>query len=66
MIEYPVNSYLVRIRELEREVARLKSGDFTEEEFQNLCHNLDESDECRFKAGCEAYQAKLFGKQGQK
>ncbi len=31
------------------EVERLRRGDFTEQEFQNLCHNFDESDERRFK-----------------
>jgi hypothetical protein len=35
----------------EAEVERLKKGDFTEEEFQNLCHNFSEDDECRFKKG---------------
>lgn len=44
-----------------REIARLKRGDFTEEEFQNLCHNFSEQDAKRFKAGCEEYQRKLFG-----
>jgi hypothetical protein len=44
-----------------REIDRLKRGDFTEEEFQALCHNFSEDDEARFKAGCEAYQRKLFG-----
>ncbi len=43
------------------EIARLKRGDFTEEEFQNLCHHFDENDETRFKEGCAAYQKKLFG-----
>ena len=41
---------------------RLKRGDFTEEEFQNLCHNFSEDDACRFRKGCEQYQEKLFGK----
>ena len=50
------------INKLMLEIARLKRGDFTEEEFQELCHNFSEDDECRFKAGCEAYQAKLFRK----
>ena len=40
---------------------RLKRGDFTEEEFQNLCHHFSEEDACRFRQGCEAYQRKLFG-----
>lgn len=44
------------------EIARLKRGEFTEEEFQNLCHNLNENDYCRFKKGCEEYQEMLFGK----
>lgn len=43
------------------EVARLKRGDFTEEEFQTLCHNMKPDDLRRFRAGCEDYQAKLFG-----
>lgn len=46
------------------EIERLKRGDFTAAEFQRLCHNLPEH--CTrqvFKAGCEAYQEKLFGKE---
>lgn len=52
-----------KIEKLEAEITRLKRGDFTEEEFQNLCHNLSEKveDECKFKEGCIAYQKKLFG-----
>lgn len=53
---------------LNNEVCRLKNGDFTEEEFQNLCHNMKvdghpvtEDDICRFKTQCELYQQKLFG-----
>lgn len=45
------------------ELARFRRGEFTEAEFQNLCHNLSEDDACRFRAGCVAYQEKLFGKQ---
>lgn len=45
------------------ELARLKSGALTEEEFHNLCHNFSEDDAERFRAGCLAYQEKLFGKQ---
>lgn len=47
---------------LQQEVERLKRGDFTEPEFQNLCHNFDPSDEARFEQGCLEYQAKLFGR----
>jgi hypothetical protein len=52
---------VVEVRRLRLEVERLKRGDFTEEEFQNLCHNLSEDDEARFKQGCLDYQKKLFG-----
>lgn len=47
---------------LEKENKRLKSGDFTEEEFQNLCHSFGEDDYNRFCDGCDEYQKKLFGK----
>jgi hypothetical protein len=43
------------------EIDRLKAGRFTEEEFQNLCHQFTPDDRERFEAGCRAYQAKLFG-----
>lgn len=45
------------------EIHRLKEGNFTEEEFQNLCHNFSEEDKCRFKQGCIDYQKKLFGEE---
>jgi hypothetical protein len=61
-----------RIRELEQEVielqtevARLKRGDFTPAEFQNLCHNRHEREGCTFEdfcTGCTEYQRRLFGK----
>lgn len=45
------------------EVERLKRGDFTEEEFQNLCHNTDiQAGFDVFAKGCEAYQQKMFGR----
>jgi hypothetical protein len=40
---------------------RLKRGNFTPEEFQNLCHNLSEKDKEKFFQGCAEYQRKLFG-----
>lgn len=46
------------------EIRRLKRGEFTADEFQSLCHHRDERPGCtaaEFKAGCEAYQARLFG-----
>lgn len=52
---------LAENEQLAAEVERLKSGNFTEDEFQNLCHNEPvQSGKERFKAGCVAYCAKLF------
>lgn len=50
------------IRDLILEVERLKRGAFTEQEFQELCHNLP--GHCTreaFEKGCRDYQNKLFG-----
>ena len=58
---YTVDRLVAEIRRLDAEAERLRRGDFTEEEFQNLCHNFDEADLERFGKGCEAYQRKLFG-----
>lgn len=52
--------------EARAEVDRLKRGDFTPEEFQNLCHHRDEKPGCTvtdFMAGCNEYIRKLFGDQ---
>jgi hypothetical protein len=46
---------------LKAEIERLKAGRFTEEEFQNLCHNFTCEDRKRFEEGCKTYQEKLFG-----
>lgn len=49
----------------ESELIRLKRGDFTNEEFQNLCHNRHEKEGCTAKDffdGCAAYQKNLFGR----
>lgn len=43
------------------EIARMKDGNFTPDELQNLCHNLKPTDLESFRRGCESYQAKLFG-----
>jgi hypothetical protein len=48
-------------RTLEAEVARLKRGDFTDAELQDLCHNMPPDSLGKFKRGCEDYSAKLFG-----
>ena len=63
----PREAMVVRRLAFERDtlkgtIIRLLRGDFTDEEFQNLCHNLDESDFEKFCDGCDAYQMKLFGK----
>lgn len=61
------SSALMRIKELDKEldeIARLKRGDFTKEEFQNLCHNRHEKEGCTaqdFFNGCAEYQKSLFG-----
>lgn len=49
------------LRMKDAEIARLKAGDFTPEEFQNLCHKFSEKDKEAFCKGCEDYQTKLFG-----
>ncbi len=49
------------VRKLAAEVDRLRRGDFTEEEFQGLCHKFQEADACRFAQGCVDYNRKLFG-----
>ena len=43
------------------EIARLKAGNFTDEEFHNLCHNLPEDKREEFFKGCAEFQRKLFG-----
>jgi hypothetical protein len=53
-----ISKKMVKMKE---ENERLKAGRFTEAEFQGLCHTFDENDVCRFKAGCDQYQKKLFG-----
>ena len=55
-----------KISALAKEVIRLRRGDFTPEEFQNLCHNLHERPVCareEFSQGCLQFQEKLFGKE---
>jgi hypothetical protein len=52
-----------------QEIDRLLSGKFTKEEFQNLCHEDEQSDmknyPCspeEFAVGCHLYQKLLFGR----
>lgn len=56
----PFNTRLVQL--LIAELERLQKGDFTEEEFQNLCHNFNEDDAERHKQGCIEYHKLLFSK----
>ena len=51
------------IKVLQHEVYRLKRGDFTEDEFQNLCHKFGEDDAVRHWRGCHEYHRHLFGKE---
>lgn len=55
------NSLTSKVERLTLELERLKRGDFTEEEFQNLCHNFSEEDKVSFFRGCTEFQKKLFG-----
>lgn len=51
-----------RIEEAEAEITRLKEGNFTPEEFQNLCHNMPSTATREaFVEGCRKYQDALFG-----
>lgn len=51
-----------KVRALEEEVERLKSGKLTAEEFNNLCHETDRPISLEhFAACCKEYQAKLYG-----
>lgn len=47
--------------DLMNEIERLKRGDFTSEEFQNLCHNSTAENRSLFEQGCKEYQDKIFG-----
>lgn len=49
------------LHEVKQEIRRLKAGEFTEEEFQNLCHKFQDGDARRFAFGCLAHNQKLFG-----
>jgi len=43
------------------EIERLREGEFSDEEFQHLCHCIPETDREAFFTGCAEYQRKLFG-----
>ena len=47
--------------ELIKENKRLKEGNFTPEELQNLCHNIKGGTRGEFEAGCKVYTDSLFG-----
>lgn len=49
------------VEALKTEISRLKEGNFTPEELQNLCHNLKTDKLEEFRAGCRSYQCQLFG-----
>ena len=59
--ELELNELKHQLAETKTEVKRLKLGDFTEEEFHTVCHNLSEDDEQRFIQGRSDYQKRLFG-----
>lgn len=59
-VENPSVEVEVALAEALCELKRYRQGRLTEDEFQNLCHNLSDEDEARFKQGCIDYQNKLF------
>lgn len=61
---YVITSVLLNVTLIleRRENRRLKRGDFTPEEFQNLCHNFSAEDREVFYQGCADYQRRLLGK----
>ena len=61
IIDHVAAPLLERIAVLEAENTRLKKGNFTPDEMQNLCHNLTTTDAQTFATGCTEYQCKLFG-----
>lgn len=52
---------LIDTDRLEQQVERLLAGNFTPEEFQDLCHTIPADDVCKFTDGCAGYWKKLFG-----
>jgi hypothetical protein len=58
---YATDTQRATARAALQEIERLREGDFTEPEFQNLCHCISEEDRERFFAGCAEFQRKLFG-----
>ena len=60
----PVCTAISLKEDAQETVKRLVRGDFTPEEFQNLCHHRDYKPGCTradFEVGCREYQDKLFG-----
>lgn len=60
-LEAQMRGLLNSLATSQQEVERLRAGNFTPQEFQNLCHGFDENDREVFVAGCLEYQRKLFG-----
>ena len=50
------------IASVQSEIERLKRGEFTDSEFQSLCHNFQDADVERFADGCVDYMNNLFGR----
>ena len=50
-----------QLAEVEQERERLLRGEFTDQELQGFCHNLDVEDRQAFFDGCTKYQERLFG-----
>ncbi len=59
---YATDSQRATARAAMAEIERLREGEFSDTEFQNLCHCMPENDRDAFFTGCTEYQRKLFGK----
>mgnify|MGYP001570321314 CR=1 FL=1 len=51
----------LELAQLRSELERYKSGNLSDEELQQLCHNLPEDCPERFARGCVEYNRRLFG-----
>ena len=65
IFRYENQALRVQIKLLRQEIERLKEGNFTEKEFQNLCHNKQVQDGFEnFCNGCDEFQKQLFNRNG--
>lgn len=51
------------LHEAYHELERLSEGNFTPEEFNNLCHNKKPVTRCEFEEECKKYTNELYGEE---